>query len=187
MSFYQLTKLLLTIALVTGLGEPSSILVHLLAGIGVGLIESLILTPFEVVKISIMSDQLRIEKVYRGEWDCWQKIYRSEGVRGFYRGYVATSYRQVVFSSVYFVVYQWLRPVLLLRFLGWNQACYFISGLCAGILGSVANNPFDVVKTRVQNDAFVNPVNYTQSSSTSTMRTVVAPLRSLRNIYQVEG
>lgn len=56
MSFYQLSKVLVNI---TG-SARATILHHFLAGLGVGVIESLILTPFEVVKISIMSDQLRI-------------------------------------------------------------------------------------------------------------------------------
>jgi len=176
MSFYQLSKVLVNITR----SARATILHHFLAGLGVGVIESLILTPFEVVKISIMSDQLRIERMYKSEWDCWAKIYRGEGIVGFLKGYTATCYRQMVFSSVYFVIYQIVKSNLLSYLSGWNLLCFFLSGLLAGTIGSISNNPLDVVKTRIQNDTFMNPVLHNST-------TILGPLHVLQKIYRTEG
>lgn len=118
--------------------------------------------------------------MYKTEWDCWAKIYRGEGIVGFLKGYTATCYRQMVFSSVYFVIYQIVKSNLLSYLSGWNLLCFFLSGLLAGTIGSISNNPLDVVKTRIQNDTFMNPVLHNST-------TILGPLHVLQKIYRTEG
>jgi len=45
--------------------------------------------PFDVVKQRIMTDSLDVEKRrYRGWKETWVAVWRREGVRGYYRGFV---------------------------------------------------------------------------------------------------
>jgi solute carrier family 25 carnitine/acylcarnitine transporter 20/29 len=44
--------------------------------------------------------------VYRGPLDAFRKIYASHGIRGIYKGQVATLYREAVGYSIYFWTYE---------------------------------------------------------------------------------
>jgi len=45
--------------------------------------------PFDVVKQRVMTDALDVEKRrYRGWWEAWVRVWKNEGFRGYYRGFV---------------------------------------------------------------------------------------------------
>jgi solute carrier family 25 2-oxodicarboxylate transporter 21 len=182
MSFSQF-KLLLT----GGHAQNATLIHNMIAGIGVGITESVILTPFEVVKVSIIADQFRLEKLYKGTMDCIQKIYKSEGMIGFMRGYEATCYRQILFSTTYFITYLYCKeyfvpvyvlPALLLDPSTSHNMNHLISGLFAGITGSIMNTPMDVVKTRIQNERLGNTMQSTK---------IISPIQYIIKIYKTKG
>lgn len=188
MSFSQFKRLL---SFIFGNASSMNIYYNLFAGIAVGITESIIITPFEVVKIAMMSDQCRIEREFRNSWDCASKIYKKEGPKGFFRGYTATCYRQILFSTTYFVVYfcgkayfvpQFLLPALFFwrstSFDHESSVCHFLSGLIAGIAGSIANNPFDVIKTRIQKRMMGNSIHNAKYSN---------PIQGILHVYSLEG
>ncbi|TPX43763.1 hypothetical protein SeMB42_g04598 [Synchytrium endobioticum] len=75
-------------------------------------------------------------------------IYRREGIRGFFRGYVLSLAVFVPYSVIYYVAYEQLKRGCAPAELGF--ATY---AACAGVAGAVAgaaSNGLDVVKTRVQ-------------------------------------
>ena len=101
--------------------------------------------------------------------DCIQKIFLEEGIGGFFKGMEATIWRHAVWNGGYFGVIQGVRAAipepetqqgLLLK--------NFVAGAIGGTVGTILNvsiinshaqTPFDVAKTRIQNQSTV-PLKY---------------------------
>jgi len=89
---------------------------------------------------------------YRGVAQALQLIYQTEGSRGLTRGLLPTLMRDVPFSSVYFMFYSQARLALPEHVTSgpWSDLATFGCGLVSGLMASVATQPADVIKTRVQ-------------------------------------
>lgn len=167
---------------------------NIIAGIGVGITESMILNPFEVVKVCMIADSSRpsSDKLYKNSLDCAQQIYKQEGFRGFYKGYWATCYRQILFSSTYFTTYLYCKEFVIpsvlatilvttnVSILSFDHLNHLVSGLFAGVAGSVVNTPMDVVKTKLQQDL-------TSPSIIAPKAKIHSPLQGLFILYQSQG
>jgi solute carrier family 25 carnitine/acylcarnitine transporter 20/29 len=73
-----------------------------IAGAVSGFANSFICCPIELVKIRLQNQHDALSKpvrftvpIYAGPIDCIKKVYKGEGVRGFYRGLSATIYRDI--------------------------------------------------------------------------------------------
>lgn len=138
--------------------EPPSYKVVALAGVGTGAIQSLILSPVELVKIRLQlqgsnytgSQQLDHHK---GPTDVARSILRREGLRGIYRGLSITVLRDAPSHGFYFWTYEYMRERL-------HPGCrkngqeslqtMLVAGGLAGVASWVCCYPLDVVKTRLQ-------------------------------------
>jgi len=95
-------------------------------------------------------------KYYKSSWDCFRKIYKSEGIRGLSRGLVCTLWRETPGFGVYFLTFDYfclcsadyynidvneVGPVTVL-----------LSGGLSGQIGWFLCCPLDVVKSRLQSD-----------------------------------
>ena len=71
-------------------------------------------SPFDVLKtrLQVQKDKATNNKIYTQIHESFIKIYRDEGLRGYYRGYKATIVTTPLFHSIYFPVYEKLRLVL---------------------------------------------------------------------------
>lgn len=130
---------------------------RLTAGLGAGVSEALlIVTPFEVVKTRLQQ-QKGVDKAllkYRGPIHTAMTVVREEGLRTLWSGATATTIRQGSNQMSLF----WGKAVVdgALwdkhdgdgKFLTPVQSAS--SGFVAACIGPVLNNPFDVVKTRMQ-------------------------------------
>jgi len=135
-----------------------------LAGIGCGAISSIIATPTELIKIRQQSLVIPTS-AWQIAWD----IYNRSGIRGLYRGLVATILREFSYGA-YFCAYEatcryfnssasfatrspetslgvheYARQV---NISSWMT--FLIAGAVAGIVGWMSTFPFDVIKTRMQ-------------------------------------
>ncbi len=123
-----------------------------IAGALSGFVNCAIATPIELVKtrLQVQSDELKnLEKfykenptakkipIYKGPWDCFRRIYSSEGIRGIYKGNLATIYREVPSYGVYFVTYEYLRSAW-----GLSPLALFVAGGMGGVMAWVVR--FDV-------------------------------------------
>ncbi|KAH9980194.1 mitochondrial NAD transporter [Lactifluus volemus] len=123
---------------------------HLLSAMVAGATSTVCTLPFWVIKTRIMT-QSRNEPRYRHTLDAAITIYRSEGIRAFYRGFIP-SLLGIAHVAVQFPLYEKLkiiakrhssdRPLSV-------HAILFCSAV-AKMTASVATYPHEVVRTRLQ-------------------------------------
>ena len=133
------------------LGESSS--THFVAGFISGLPEAITVTPFQLVKVRLQAKE-HLQR-YSGTFDCLRRVLVEEGAATLFIGLHATIWRNCVWNSVYFALMHALRPeqpsgdggamgTLL------SSARTLTTGFVCGVIATCFNNPFDVVKSRLQ-------------------------------------
>ncbi|KAG6388394.1 hypothetical protein SASPL_149819 [Salvia splendens] len=128
--------------------DPPSYRGVALGGFGTGTIQSLVLSPVELVKI-----RLQLLRSPTGPRDVARGILRAEGFRGLYRGLTITVLRDAPAHGVYFSTYEytreWLHPGC--RKGGCESfGTMLLAGGLAGVASWICCYPLDVVKTRLQ-------------------------------------
>nr|KAJ3401356.1 hypothetical protein HK105_004500 [Polyrhizophydium stewartii] len=89
--------------------------------------------PITVVKIRYESNLYN----YTSLWGAMSSIARHEGLPGFFRGFGATALRDAPYAGVYVLFYESLKTAVAAGFMG-------------GLSATLATQPFDMVKTRMQ-------------------------------------
>ena len=127
------------------------------AGVCAGLTEAFVVVPFELVKIRMQS--LENLSKYRSSMHCLQCVIKEEGLLALYAGLEATLWRHASWNGGYFGVIFGLRQYLpTASSEGEKQWWNFVAGSIAGAFGTMLNTPFDVVKSRIQNQGKIaNP------------------------------
>ena len=117
----------------------------LLAGLAAGAFEALIVVvPVETVKTKCI--QLNMPFLQG-----LHKIIHMEGIPGIYQGVLATVLKQSSNHGLRFVwYYEYKRIVTHDGLYALSPAQAFMGGMTAGIFSAVGNQPFDVLKTRMQ-------------------------------------
>lgn len=144
-----------------------------LTGISAGITEAFVVVSFELVKIR-MQDRNNAGK-YRNTLDCVLKIAREEGPSAFFKGLEATVWRHAAWNGGYFGVIHGVRETLpKAETPHGNLFRNFVAGSIGGTVGTILNTPFDVIKTRIQNQ-IVSPgqipkYNWTLSSLSMVVR-----------------
>ncbi|CAG8610959.1 5863_t:CDS:2 [Funneliformis caledonium] len=122
------------------------------AGIAAGCTEAVVIVPFELVKIRLQ-DKGNAGK-YNGTFDAITKIVRHEGPLALFNGLEATVWRHATWNGGYFGSIFSIRKALPKADNKQQQLRNnFIAGAIGGTIGTMLNTPFDVVKTRIQNDS----------------------------------
>jgi Mitochondrial carrier protein len=134
-----------------------------------GLVKCLVLVPSDLIKCKMQVDQGWAGKAsrYSSSVDCFSKVYRSEGIRGLYKGFGVTTLREVPAFGLYFFVYRYSLNILD-NFFGdqkkfeQKNASLMKNGavqpglttvIAGGLAGSIAwicIYPFDVIKSHIQ-------------------------------------
>ena len=125
----------------------------LIAGSTARALASTALSPLELIRTKAMHKRsnLSILNSLRAEIS-------EGGVRSLYRGLGPSLFRDVPFSGLYWLNYEWLRKTTLTRYFPNNNkptaselwTASFVSGLGSGTFAAFVTTPFDVVKTRKQ-------------------------------------
>lgn len=108
-----------------------------------------------------MQLQTSTSKQYHGSYDCLLQILKKHGVKGLFKGSVATFFRECPPGGLYFSSYEYscryFTPKGKRRkdVPSWAIA---LSGSLAGYVYWISCYPFDVIKTRMQGDCFEKPV-----------------------------
>merc|ERR1711939_1161536 len=118
-----------------------------LTGCSAGATESIVVVPFELVKIRLQ-DKNSAGK-YTGPMDCVRQIIRNEGLLGMYNGLEPTFWRHVLWNGGYFgCIFQVRKLLPKAQSKGAELTNNLISGSIGGFFGTVLNTPFDVIKSR---------------------------------------
>ena len=106
------------------------------------LASSVVKIPREVITQRLQTGQ------YASGAQAAQQIFRSEGVLGFYAGYVSTACRDIPFMIVMFSVYENIK-VSTGSLLHEHWWCSALAGAASGGLAGLCTTPVDVIKTRI--------------------------------------
>ncbi|XWS19006.1 hypothetical protein CRYUN_Cryun32bG0093500 [Craigia yunnanensis] len=148
--------------------DPPSYKGVALGGVGTGALQSVMLSPVELVKIRLQLQSTsyatsQSASVHRGPITVAKGILKTEGLRGLYRGYTITALRDAPAHGFYFWTYEYMREQL-------HPGCrksgqeslrtMLIAGGLAGVASWVCCYPLDVVKTRLQAQSPTSPQKY---------------------------
>ncbi len=157
-------------------------ILNFISGIGTGLLDGLIVSPFEFIKVRMQSYQYK--SVYRNTFSAlfhiiWRQPPFHSKVYGFlclFRGLELTLWRNGLWHGIYFGSLGKQKQASN-RFgkSKWND---FMFGCIGGGLGSVFSSPFDVCKSRLQNVA---------TSDMSYIRKNPWALKAVYSVYKCEG
>ncbi|XP_059641756.1 mitochondrial arginine transporter BAC2 [Cornus florida] len=149
--------------------DPPSYKGVALGGFGAGAIQSLILSPIELVKIRLQLQSKNHRRpqeadCHRGPVSVARSIVRTEGLRGIFRGLTITMLRDAPAHGLYFWSYERMREKFHpgCRKTGQESVdTMLIAGGLAGVASWVCCYPLDVVKTRLQAQSESSPSKYT--------------------------
>ena len=148
--------------------DPPSYKGVALGGVGTGALQSVMLSPVELVKIRLQLQSTscatsQSASIHRGPISVAKNILKTEGLRGLYRGYSITALRDAPAHGFYFWTYEYMREQL-------HPGCrksgqeslrtMLIAGGLAGVASWVGSYPLDVVKTRLQAQSPTSPQKY---------------------------
>jgi len=117
-----------------------------------GIFEALlVVTPMETLKVKLIHDRFQEQPKFRNFFHGVYTIYQQDGLRGMYKGPLATVARQSSNAGIRFLVYDETKSVIEKHF-GFlpKAAILMLSGGMAGAVNVFANGPIDVVKTNMQ-------------------------------------
>lgn len=145
------------------------------AGAMAGITETFVNCPFEVVKVRLQSKENKA--LYNGVMDAVVKIAKNEGILALYKGFEPQLIRNAVWNGAYFAMIPTIKKLLKEeqakdKYEKWTKG--FISGAVGGSIATTFNTPFDVVKSRMQNQKGTD-IKYTST------------FPSLFKIYSEEG
>ncbi|KAG9141086.1 hypothetical protein Leryth_001604 [Lithospermum erythrorhizon] len=144
--------------------DPPSFRGVIFGGFGAGAIQSLIVSPIELVKINLqLQRQTNDKSSLKGPADIVRIILNREGWRGIYRGFTITVLRDVPSHAFYFSTYEYIREKLHPGCRKNGQETFgtmLVAGGLAGVVSWMSCYPLDVIKTRIQSQSNSTPLMY---------------------------
>ncbi|KAI8069363.1 mitochondrial carrier domain-containing protein [Gongronella butleri] len=128
-------------------------------GVSAGITEAVLIVPFELVKIR-MQDPKNATK-YTSTMGAVKTIIKQEGALALYNGLEATMWRHALWNGGYFGTIFKVKDMLPAPTSKNEQLRNnFIAGTIGGTVGTMLNNPLDVVKSRIQGYSGEGPKKY---------------------------
>lgn len=135
-------------------GPEESVIKQSISGVFAQFCSSFIFAPRDVIKERLQVQRLQQGRHYKGAWDAFKSIMKSDGVLGLYRGYWQTMTLWSVYGAMYLAFYTktktWAKKYTWYR--ETNMPAY-IRMTCAIVSASLAaaiTNPLDVIKLHFQ-------------------------------------
>ncbi|XP_046391154.1 calcium-binding mitochondrial carrier protein SCaMC-1-B isoform X1 [Ischnura elegans] len=140
-----------------------SIYERFVAGSVAGGVSQTVIYPLEVLKTRLA---LRKTGQYRGILDAAKKIYRKEGLKSFYRGYVPNLLGIIPYAGIDLAVYETLKNHYLHRSTNSENPGVLLllgCGTASSTCGQIASYPLALVRTRLQAQAVLTSPEHAQS------------------------
>lgn len=97
---------------------------------------------------------------YHNLLDGLRKLYQEEGLRGYFRGTLASCFKDGPFQGLFFLVYKDLKKSMCrFKFFQKNkhyQYCSFISGVLSGLVSILFSHPFELIRATLQVNRKIN-------------------------------
>ncbi|EME27786.1 mitochondrial carrier [Galdieria sulphuraria] len=123
----------------------TSFMNSIIAGAGAGFCQVIATCPMEMLMITFQTRSSQGQPIHSVT-----QLVKELGIRGIYKGLIATLCRDVPFSMIFFSTNAHLKAT----FQGSSERLaipyVFVSGIGAGCLAAVLSTPMDVIKTRLQ-------------------------------------
>ncbi|EMC98304.1 hypothetical protein BAUCODRAFT_146856 [Baudoinia panamericana UAMH 10762] len=133
------------------------------AGMCSGVVASITaVTPTERIKTALIDDA-RNERRFRSMTHCIKTILREDGFIGLYRGFVGTTLKQAGATAFRMGTYNILKDYEQKRNIKQSTLTNFGNGSVAGIVTTLATQPFDTIKTRCQSSRGASTIEAFQS------------------------
>ncbi|KAJ3049388.1 hypothetical protein HK097_009615 [Rhizophlyctis rosea] len=133
---------------------------RMIAGSICGVMGAVSCNPFELVKTRLQSSAAGKIAVghqhnYTGVIQGLSSIYRSDGIKGLYRGALLSMGRSIAGSGSNLAAYSMMKEYLITQ-RDWvdNAWLDMVAGLTSGVVSCLAMNPIDVVRTRYYNQPY---------------------------------
>ncbi|EGW34149.1 mitochondrial 2-oxodicarboxylate carrier 1 [Spathaspora passalidarum NRRL Y-27907] len=118
-----------------------------LTGATAGATESLVVVPFELVKIRLQDKTTK----FNGMGEVVKHIVKENGLLGLYKGTESTAWRHIWWNAGYFGCIHQLRSLFPKPKDATEKTLIDLTcGAIGGTVGTILNTPFDVVKSRIQ-------------------------------------
>lgn len=145
LGFYQIIKK----KLARKPGE-TNLMNNIISGMVSGAVAMTICNPTDVLKVRMQANGTCYGS--QGVFFAFTEIYKTEGLKGLYRGTAPNAQRTAVIAAAELASYDSTKQYLLNTLhLDDNILVHVIASGIAGICGAVATTPLDVVKTRMMN------------------------------------
>ncbi|KAK1931815.1 Solute carrier family 25 member 44 [Phytophthora citrophthora] len=143
----------------TTIGEKGA---NFAGGAFASLVSQTVVVPLDIVSQRMMlsgqgQDVRKTREHPKGFLTVTKQVFRAEGLRGFYRGYVPSIATYAPSSSIWWGSYGLLVPVYYKLMKNWPTDPFWkqvvaqgLSGASAGIITGVLTNPMDIVRTKAQ-------------------------------------
>jgi hypothetical protein len=144
---------------------PLSAGLKLLAAFLTGFLSSALCNPLDLVKLRMQASSRELlkkktdEKVvsYQNSFDAMRQIAQNEGILALYTGVIPTTARATVLACVelssYDLIKSSISQAISPSHLSDGIILHVVSALLTSLLSSFASNPFDMVKSRLMNQA----------------------------------
>lgn len=125
-------------------------------------------TPSQIIKVRLQSkDYLGL---YRNTFDCYYKVLTQEGISSLMIGLGPTIWRNSTWNSIYFGLMYYIKneilPTVQDKHSVYALSQTMISGFIGGVIATCFNAPFDVVKSRFQQQRINDPERYRSTLAT---------------------
>lgn len=129
------------------------------SGAFAGIANTVLSSPIEHIRIRLQTQPHGANRLYSGPIDCMKKLSAHEGVlKGLYRGTAVTYLREAQAYGVWFTTFEYLMNSDAKRNnIKRDQVSTLKVAFYGGLAGEalwIASYPFDVVKSKMQTDAF---------------------------------
>lgn len=108
-----------------------------------------VVTPQETLKTKLVHDKMQENPKYKNLFHGISTIVKEQGIGGLYKGYTATLLKQSSNQGIRFLVFA-DSTKFLQRYIDNKPVADFFAGGFAGFCSTMANNPVDVIKTKMQ-------------------------------------